>query len=219
MKYYKIKIATINKVVGSIASDHMIKGYNFNNYNSVYKLKFRGKIEFIPDFNSIEILNRAKPLDIISSGPVTGGGIIISDKLLEVIKQFKLPKELQIFDANAIHKGINYHYNYFYIYDTRENEIFNFEDNLFLTTKFGFPKSDYYKINYKELKTRSLENYEQITPKEILLNYENIKSDIFALDLTKSGYYVSENLKEAIEKSDCQGIEFIPIEELNYTLK
>ena len=219
MNYYKIKIAAINKVVGSIASNHMIKGYNYNNYNSVYKLKSRDKLEFIPDFNSIDILNRAKPLDIISSVPIAGSGIIISDHLLEIVKQFKLPYELQVFDVNAIHKGVNFHYNYLYIYDAKEEEIFNFKDNLFLTTKFGFPKSEYYKINYEELKKRSLENYEQITPKKILLNIDKIKSDIFALDLTKSGYYVSEKLKKAIEEANCEGIEFIPIEELNYKLK
>ncbi len=216
MKFFKIKIKTINKVVGSIASNHMVKGYNFNKPNSVNKLKSRGKLDFEVDFNSIEILNRAKPMDIIYSVPVSGTGIIISNKLLNIIKKFRLPKELQVFDVNAIYKGDNYAYNYFYIYESKEKDIFDFETCEFLTTKFGIPKSEFYNISYKELKRRTLEEYETITPKEIMLNMENINTDIFTLDLTRGGYYVSEELKNAIEEGGCQGIEFVPIEELDY---
>ncbi|MFL0121198.1 hypothetical protein [Tenacibaculum maritimum] len=59
----------------------------------------------------------------------------------------------------------------------------------------------------------------QIKPKQLILKKENINYDIFNLSYIGLGYYVSEKLKKAIEEKGCQGIAFIPIEELNYKLK
>ena len=219
MKYFKLEIDIINKIVGSLASESMDENYMYQESNSVYNLNQRGKLDFIPNLNSILVSNKAKCYDIIRSVPVSRAGMLISDKLLNVFKEFLLPKELQIFDALAIHKGREYHYNYFYIYEANEASIFDFENNYFIKTNFGFPEDDYFKIDYKELKKRSLENYEELTPKEIIVKPENITSDIFRLDLTMSGYYVSQRLKEAIEKAECKGLKFIPIEELKYKHK
>lgn len=219
MKYFKIQLSIINQFVGNIASNKMDDKYNYGGINSVHNLPQRGKIEFQPNFNSVEILNTAKLKDIISSITIPNSGIMVSDNLLEVIREFKLPYETQIFDVNVIYKGDKFHYNYLYIYDSKEEEIFDFENSLFIKTEFNLPKSDFFKLKYNELKRRSLEDYEEITPKSIMLNTEKINTDIFRLDLTNSGYYVTEKLKNAIESSGCNGIEFIPINELKYKHK
>ena len=216
MKYYKLeeKIDKLRTIFYANVPENYLK--------SIYDLKSRDKLSYTPNLKHIQLKNSFNSIkrDILRlSSTGNGGGIIISDKLLNVFKEFLLPKELQIFDAIAIHKGREYHYNYFYIYEANEERVFDFENNYFIKTNFGFPEDDYFKIDYKELKKRSLENYEELTPKEIIVKPENITSDIFRLDLTMSGYYVSQRLKEAVEKAECKGLKFIPIEELKYKHK
>lgn len=53
---------------------------------------------------------------------------------------------------------------------------------------------------------------------KLLIYMRMNKIDIYKSNL-KSSYYVSEKLKEAIEKVNFKGIKFIPIEELKYPLK
>ena len=222
MKYYKLKESI--KGLRTIFYAKLPKEYDFNAKNSIRKLKFRGKLEFTPNLNGIELKNSFNPnkRDImILSSTGNRGGIIISDKLLEVINEFKLPNELQVFDVNAIHKGIDYHYNYFYLYNPKQEEYLNFKEMLFYETNMvGIIKRELKINNYNDYLNFKNENkLIQIYPNQLIFLKEKINTDIFNLSYIGLGYYVSERLKEAIEEANCQGIEFTPIEELNYTLK
>ncbi|MFL0092971.1 hypothetical protein V3A08_05505 [Tenacibaculum maritimum] len=214
MKYYQIKI-DIDKLRTYPISIKMIDDYRYDKGNSVSKLKSRGKLDFVPNFNSIELIKSANPnkLDIISSVPIAGSGIIISDKLLSIIREFRVPDELQIFDVNAIHKGVNYHYNY--LYQPKQKEYLNLNEMLFFETNMvGKIKKELNINTYEEyLEIIKKNKLIQIKPKQLILKKENINYDIFNLSYIGLGYYVSEKLKKAIEEKGCQGIAFIPIEE------
>ncbi|NJB38196.1 hypothetical protein [Croceivirga sp. JEA036] len=219
---YKIQPALINKIVGWVASNHMIEEYNPNPDDSIVNLKCRGKLEFTPDFNAIKILNRAKPMDIITSVPITSSGLILSEKLLKIILKHTIPIETQIFEALAIHKNKTYNYNYFYVYEPSDYRLIDWNNSLFVRKKMEeilkMENKIYNELEYQSLQS-NLEPMQQIVPSKLALAKEFILSDILRLHNSWHGYYVTEALKNEIEKSDCQGVDLIPIDQLGFEVE
>ena len=216
MNYYKIQTRLINKVVGFTASNHMISGYNFNDENSVYNIPPRGKIKFTPNLYGIELLKRAKLMDIIGSVPVPKAGITISNKLLQIIKKFSIPLETQIFDATVIFNNEEYNYYYFYIYDAKEDKMVDWNQSYFIEKNFSESIGEELQTTKSALINMQTEDFKLFEPTKLVLNSNFIQSGIFKLDHTFYGYYITEELKNDIEKIGCIGIDFIPIDKLGF---
>lgn len=220
MSYYRINAGIINDVVGNLASHHMTPDYKYGSDNSIYKLKTFGKMGFLPDFNSIEILRKAQPMDIINCVPIASRGIVISDKFLSILEISRLPAEIEVFDVNAIHKGNNYHYNYFYLYKSWHLEYIDFEKMQFFETNSIGTVIKEIEINTVEQYNLKVDQYSfrKIRPKEIFLKNSLVEYDIFRLSFIGSGYYVSKKLKNYILSQDCQGIEFTELSDIRTLL-
>lgn len=219
---YKIQPALINKVVGYEASIKMIEGYDYRPTNSVYNIYSRGKLDFIPNIDAIQLQKRAKFMDIMTSVPVRRSGLIISDRLLDLINSFNIPEELQVFDAYAEHKGEKRHYNYFYVYYSHEDKIIDWNKSEFKPGSEEFKKASHlFKRDIHQLR-KNYDNgieIESSFPHKLIINEAEIKTDIFKLYFSNWGYYVSEELKNAIENSDCQGVDLIPIDQLRFEVE
>jgi hypothetical protein len=203
-------------VVGFTASDHMISGYNFNAKNSVYNLPSRGKIEFTPNIYGIQMLKRAKLMDIIYSVPVPNSGIIISNKLLQAIKKFSILLETQIFDATVIFNNKEYAYFCYYIYEAKEDQIVDWNRSYFIEKNFLETIGEEFQTTKSEILKMQTEEFKQFEPTILVLNSTYIQSGIFKLDHTFYGNYITEELKNEIEEIGCIGIDFIPINELGF---
>ncbi|SFS44273.1 hypothetical protein SAMN04487906_0501 [Zhouia amylolytica] len=220
MMLYRIRPKLINKVVGYVASNKMVEGYMYNTENSVYKLNVRGKLEFTPDIDAIEILKRAKMMDIIVSVPIGSSHLIISDKLTKTILNHTIPIETQIFDAYALYKDKKYHYNFLYIYDAKENEIIDWQQSAFVETSVGGTIiGEPMKYSFEDFTAKKMKEGKYFNPNRLVLKLEKINTDIFRLDHTFRGYYVSEDLKNAIEEVGCQGVDLIPIDQLGFEVE
>ena len=220
MSYFKIQAGVINKVVGDMASHKMTSYYRYDRPNSVYKLKIRGKLDFAPDIDAIQILKRAKLMDVIVSVPLAGNGLVISDRLRKIIANSVMPIETQIFDAYVLFKEEKKHFNFLYIYDAQENEIVDWSKSLFMETSVGgFEQGNPKKYSFEAFKIEKIENYKYFKPSKLVLKKDKLNSDIIRLDYTHDGYYVSEKLKQEIENSDCQGVDLIPIDQLGFEVE
>ena len=150
---FKIEPALINKVVGYIASHRMVEGYQYDSPLSVRNInRTRGKLNFDLNMHSIELLKRSKPMDLITSVPVSHRGLIISQKLWELFSQYSLPKELQVFSASAIHKNVKYPYQYFYLYESNENLIIDWEKSRFKLCKLTTLYGDEFRVDIDEIR-------------------------------------------------------------------
>ncbi|MEE1962932.1 hypothetical protein V1387_09575 [Allomuricauda taeanensis] len=220
MKYYKIQAGLINKVVGAMASHKMVDGYNYGSKNSIYNLNIRGKLNFVPDIDAIQILKRAKMMDIIVSVPIGSSNLIISDKLTKIILNHTIPIETQIFDAYALYEGEKYHYNFLYIFDAKENDIVDWQQSTFVETSVGGTIiGEPIKYSFEDFTTKKVKEGKYFNPNLLVLKLEKINTDVFRLDHTYRGYYVSEVLKDAIEETGCEGVDLIPIDQLGFEVE
>ncbi|MGA9239154.1 hypothetical protein [Robiginitalea sp.] len=221
MMLYKIQPALVNKIVGYIVSRKMTEGYQYDDPNSVWNINVRGKMGFVPNIDAIQLLKRAKLMDIVQSVPVPPWGLVISDKLLEIFKVNVLPIELQVFDAYVVHKEKRYHYNYFYIYQSNEHKYIDWGKSKFKLRKLNQLIGDEFKVDIKKERAKlekgiGIDSY---MPTKLFIKKNEIRSDILKLDLSCRGYYVTEKLKNEIEKGDCQGVDLIPIDQLGFEVE
>lgn len=206
--FYKIIPGFINKTVGNIASDAMTPDYKgYNSDNSVYRLTSIGEIQFSPDFNSVQILSKARPMDIIRSVPIATSALIISDRLLDFILQFNVPSQRQIFDVNALYKGKSLKYNYFYLYQPTTDFI-DFQSMRFFESKFGELGSEVSLDGVNQFNALDEKTKWSIKPEKLILKEREIQYDIFNLHWFGFGYLVSERMKKAMEKERFDGLAF-----------
>jgi len=207
-----------------VAANKMVDGYMYDRPNSVRILNqkgIRGKLDIVPDIDAIQILKRAKPMDIMTAGTVGGGGILLSDKLLKTIMAHTLPVETQIFDAYAIHKDKHYHYNYFYIFKSQEKRCVDWSKSRFKERNFTNLIGEEFVINIDNVNEQIAKGIgvKSTRPTRLVFKTKEINVDILKLDFSFRGYYVSETLKKAIEEAGCEGVDLIPIDQLGFEVE
>ncbi len=225
MNYFQIQYSLQNKKIGRISSTSMIN-YQTNVWSErgVYSIPLVGRTKNGIDLHSIKLEKSAKPFDLIDSIPVSKSGLIVTNKLMELLLSFDNPLEYEIFEASAISDGKkyvgNYHYNYLYFWKIYDTNLINFSMSEFYTVDIHSAVTGEYQFkNYVELNefqtTKGFKSNFKV--KTLFINPEiNSFYDIFRLGNTMPGYYVSERLKNAIQEAECTGIDFTPVEELNW---
>jgi hypothetical protein len=216
MKYYRIEESTDLKIIGAYPqaqkANHLVP---VDNPLHLWKAR---KIGMKWD-NSISIpepilTKKAKLTDLISS-VATGGNLIISNKLKEILEKV---------DNNCIQfMRVNVIYN--------ENKTpywlvnpfcFGFENVDFTNSEIWLETHGNTKIS--KVFINSIDEFEQVKTKHKLperISIEKIelkkeiKNNFFILRhiATGSGYFISEKLKNEIEQAGCTGIRFMGINE------
>lgn len=215
---YRIRAASINKIVGSIASIKMRDDYAPEISRAVSRIKQRGKLDILPDLNGIEIQKRARANDIINCVPLSKRGILISPRLKKIVDRFQLPQETQWIEAKATHYDQSFEYHYFYNYESPEKDLIDWDRSKFMEVNYvGKPKSEVqYSTSLKEIEQLRKNKVVRIDSPKLLYLKTPIKYDFFRLVFSTPGYFASERLKSAIEESACEGIELTPITELGF---
>lgn len=224
MKYYSLKSEISPLVVGVPKGerqiDKMIDSYNLNAPNSVRHIKDTSLIlDFEPNLHAQILKEKANATDMISSMRINSiVAKIFSDRFIQFLKQFNIP-EFKIYHAPIVKfvKGREEWYNSYFMFMLVEtaNTHINFEKSDFVFKPIVYdPKLEWVATNiddYKDLQKKLIpkpfiKGTTRLYGKKIVLK-KHMNFDIIRLQLL-GGYFVSENLKEAIEKEGFTGMYF-----------
>ncbi|MCX6207658.1 MAG: hypothetical protein NTZ19_15555 [Bacteroidetes bacterium] len=215
MEYFKIEHSTNKSIIGSTypQCQHAVHKVSIDDESHIWyqKLGYLDEHVLIPDI----ILSRlAKKTDLISDVTL-GRFLILSDKLKSIIEKYANNSELQLVEIKLIVKKeiLNYWILNPIIF---RNDFIDFEKSENWIEGSGFIKIREISIsNYVEFKQlqESLIYPERVKIHNFKL-HSNTNQHFFQLSNLKNAnsYFVSEELKNAIEKENCTGIEFELVE-------
>ncbi|AZI22995.1 hypothetical protein EIH07_08075 [Chryseobacterium taklimakanense] len=228
MNYYKIYFTLDSKVRGNrdYIKDYELKIpptnlFFWENPQFIGNI-FNQKVNFEPYLLEIELFKNSKINDLIMEGGPIATKLIVSSKL-KLILENNRKTGMQFFNINVVReKEIYNNYWILNMYEINQefidykNSIIKYEkkaddyESSFNTKLILLDINTLKEFNkYKEIAEKNLEIIEI---ERLALNTISINEDFFALKYVEGGigYFVSETLKQEIEKSGCIGLEFQP---------
>ncbi len=220
MKYSKLEYNSLNiEETGTQFQSIEGKFGDIQNEN----LPFDSKIDLKFNLPEPFLKSKAKLTSFINVVFIPSWFMVINDDLKNLL--ILHTKFSQFWKINLIQKRkIITNYNLFYISQTREQEIINFDKSNFYIGKYGDMdyKGDDIKIldfkNYliNKNKIENSNNNLYLKHSKIVLDFSKEKADIIRIiNFPFGGYYVSEKLRNAIEKERFTGMVFKEIEEVS----
>ncbi|RNA62124.1 hypothetical protein D1631_09370 [Chryseobacterium nematophagum] len=229
MNYYKINFTSSVKIRGN--GDY-IKDYKLRIPSDMRLLyweipRFVGninheKIDFEPYLLDIELFANSKINDLIMQGGPVPSMLILSGKLKTILEKYR-KTGMQFFNINILKKDEIY--NDYWLLNMYEfnQEFVNFNNSRIIYEKKDIDFNTTYSTKNIDLKVndnkefniyieKAKEKLEIITIEKLVLSEDVIIENFFALKYVTGGvgYYVSEKVKQEIEKERCTGLEFQP---------
>jgi hypothetical protein len=189
-------------------------------------IPFEGKINFPFKLPEPFLQKKAKPTTLLHVAMVAGLFWVFKKHFVEFLKSYNIG-EFQTWDLKVHQNGNIFNdYKLFRLSETYQRKVIDFENSDFYIGNFinyDFIGEQVIIHNYEDFLMKrnelSLKNM-LIKHKKINLNLTNINLDFFRIANTPaSGYYVSENLKNIIEKERFTGFLFKEIEEMDKRIK
>ncbi len=203
--YYKIEHNTDAKVSGStypqaecltLSNAHSIKFDEFSNPDNL-------KLEF-------KLASRAKLTDVLSQAAISAHGLLINQKLRDILEGFNLMQH-QYYPVNVVTKKSIEQYYWLHLVDNSFVHFIEYSESKFFRTKFAYREEEI-----------DLESYEDYIEKktrfgtmcgiqsDFLKLTSNFKSrlDLFVFSRFDSSIYVTEKLKSKISDIGFTGIMF-----------
>ena len=189
-------------------------------------LPFEGKIDFAFKLPEPFLQKKAKPTTYIHVAMIPNWFLVVKKYFINFLCEFKIGEfqtwNLKVHQNNSI---IN-DYQLFILSETFQRELIEFENCEFYVGNFSDYNFTGESINiktYEEFikKREELSKQKNILKyKKIVVNLSSMTKDMFRIiNVPASGYYVSEKLKNAIEKEKFTGISFREIEEMDNRIK
>lgn len=221
MKYYKLTNSRNTKEVGAYPQCENIKYLG-----DIQKdfIPWQGMIDFDFKLPEPNLEKKAKQTSLINVVAIPALFLVIDDNLLSFLKDFNIGN-YQSWKIKTWHNKKNIEkYNLFIINNTRQDEYIDFSKSEFKSKKLG----DW--NNSSVQKTVFVKNYDEyfmekeslrkdklmLLHNRITLNLSKTTEDIFRIvNAPPGGYFVSERLKDAIEKNDFTGMEFTEVSQID----
>ena len=163
----------------------------------------KGPIEFEIIFPHFVLEDGAKLTDWVSTPNVDRNYLMVSTRLMDLLKEYRLD-EYQYFPA-PVHtpKGIvDYHLIYFPW--PRGDDFIDWEKSTFLRVTASGERTI---LQFEHSKARNLaRDAHEIQIEKMVLHPEKMTYDAFRFRSFHSGFYVSERLKNAMEAAGMTGI-------------
>lgn len=217
--YYVLKYSTSPDVVGIVPQCH--RAYTLKGGR-----RSGADVPFLPigepasnvHFPIYLMHPKAKQTDVLNT-IYSYSGILVSERLKNILQQFHI-SEYQIFPITVEHYGNQKQYYLFNFYQPHLDYI------LFEESDFYIVKGLANKVG--DIKLSSLQEYLEIREKinldledvrtsiklsKLVLNYKNIKNDLFRLTHLISIYIVSESMKNIFIKQGITGVDFLPVDQ------
>ncbi|WP_340067322.1 hypothetical protein [Ascidiimonas aurantiaca] len=230
MKYYELKLDTKRNGIGSMEQIINVSwSAHVDSKDSLNKQGLFGPVTGNPPLPSAEINKKSKVTDYLNFIAITRDKyLFISEKFYGFLKTY-LKHSHQVWDIEIRGEGKPLPYKIFHI-DYPEKAFINYKRSSFKLVVYndGADKdtgtgiqlfSDKHSLEMSRKHHFSLEN-PFLKPSKLSFNLSEISRQ--GLDLIRcantfiAGYYVSENLKNAIEKEGFTGMDFTPVEELSH---
>ena len=227
MKYYRITYSFEKKEVGHYPQVQNITWegmpYDKNSFGNQGLFSSKHNNPAIP---SLEFYKSAKITSLIDFTPMNETlYMVVSEAFLNFLKS-NFEGTFQTWKIVAKHKEVNYDYYIFFL-DNPKHDFINYEKSIFRLYIKGADRKRV-KLNEGTIKVNSdedcMEKYRQypqigiekpfFEAEKLVVNGNNV--DFFRTSSpTIAGYYVSENLKNEIEKQGFTGIRFIELDKIN----
>ncbi len=170
-------------------------------------------------FDEIELYKSAKLTDIISSGAICADGLLLSEKILKIFKNYKLGKH-KVFKAKVSHKGEKYDYGYLQIMNDLKNCIDYKMSSFYVTDMLGKPVSDF-EINdiqeYEKMGKKihsgeitEFKEYSYLKIKSAFFKNNSQIPDFFTLDPCGITLFISKRLRDELVNNNISGSEIRP---------
>lgn len=218
MKYFKLEYNSLNiKETGTQFQCTSVEEIGDMQKN-IFPLE--GKVTFDFELPIPKMDKKAKPTSILNVVPVNNNFLVLKKYFIEFIFNFGIT-EFQKWDIKVRHNE-KYYYDYslFNLNNSMQRNLIDFTNSSFYLGKY----SDYLYVG-EDLKIDCYDNYlstqdvlrmkedNYLKCRKIILNLSEVDVDMFKLWITPlAGYYVSEKLKNAIEKERFTGITFREID-------
>lgn len=172
--------------------------------------------DFEPIFSGLNLEKGSVIVDCIYDGGGFGGrGFILSEKAMNVIKEFKLPRHRFYALPPYVHKGQTYAYYWMQILVKEDNyDFIDFENSTF-QIDFWEPEPDgrseeFTFANAEEMEQAFLKYHlpnEQLYASEIALSaaFHEKSPDLFYINRIFDTFVISERLKNALEENGVTG--------------
>lgn len=178
-----------------------------NNKSLYYFAHYKGKyVQFVPDLGSIKVSAKAKLTDIISCSMGPGNDLIVSPRMCELLTEYKT-SEIQIFDCVLTKKDVKYKYYWLHFIYSLEKKvdykrsILNHVDPELRSAASEISSFDQFDDFYNTRDEYGLVYSSKLTLK-------SNKLDFFLVGRMDQKIYLSERLKNEIQKCELTGIEF-----------
>lgn len=221
MKYYNLKPSSNVKEVGDIPqSQECIIGDLRQDF-----IPWEGKIDFdfkLPEPNLEKKAKQTSYIDVVAIHSYRF--LVIDDILLAFLKNYNIGNH-QNWKINTWYdkKELIEKYNLFLLNETKQDKYIDFSKSQFYSKKLSdWDNSSVQKPvfvkNYKEylFQKESLGDEYMLLHKNVTLDLSKTNEDMFRFfNSPPGGYFVSERLKNDIEKNGFTGMEFTEVSELD----
>ncbi|PWL38991.1 hypothetical protein DKG77_12255 [Flagellimonas aquimarina] len=217
MEYFFLQQSTRTKEVGILPQweSYKIKG-------DLNQLHGTGPIEGMVNLPEPILRKKARPTTYLDMTVVANSLVymVVKQHFLNFLMKFNIG-EYQTWNLKIHHKGKVLE-DYCVVYFSHPAKCVEYDLSNFYTGKIDDWRYNGKEINIAdqdEFLTMAKDMYTaglKIKSKSMVLNFSKIKKDIVRIANVPfgSGYYISENLKNAILEQRFTGMEFIPCEEL-----
>jgi len=183
----------------------------------------------IPILPELIISTRAKPTSYITNTAIPNWFLIIKNYFIDFLNDFSI-QDHQFWQLKVHHKSsIINDYSLFHLSYSSENEYVDFANSSFYLGKMtdfkyvgdnvNISSYDNY-LSFREVSEKEDSNL-MLKASKIVLDFQNVKEDLFRLTNVPNigGYFVSEKLKNAIEKNKFTGMAFKEINDNDENIK
>lgn len=213
MKFFSLEHEYLDEIIGPCPqSEGMSDYYDYKKQNSIRNLGYDKS--GTPDLDAIKLVKGARLADLLSVALIPSlAGKIVSNDLKSLLLNFKLPSH-HFFEAKVVdHLNLPLNQQAYYLFRVSEhqNQYINFDRSEFYIHRRGVGKIDSINIQCaedleKSPREQGLEAGHWVAPLFITL-YPEAQFDIFCFRRF-ADFFVSENLKNAIESASLTGMRF-----------
>jgi hypothetical protein len=220
MKFFRLALSLDPKVIGIydqvqkfVQSPETREGHPFQS------IPLEGKLDPNKKFPVLLLEKAAKWTDLLEQVPGSGRLLLISSRFYMLLSQFNLD-DYQAFPV-TVRQGEEER-AYFLLYFTKNcaaefvdwehTEVMHTTDFAAQVIKMGLKFSSYEEFLARKMEL--LHNKENLYVRVLKIAKAAEGTDMFKFVFMPSGFYVSERLKDAIQKEGLVGIRFTPTEEL-----
>lgn len=223
MKYYRLSYNALNeKVTGT--QFQCITGDFGDMQND--NLPFEGRIDYDFKLPVPHLENKAKLTHYLKVMFIDSRFLVLENDFIAFLRQFNFD-EIQTWNIEIKQKDKTfYNYSLFYVTKTYQSEVVNYKDSEFDLFDYKNNSSTIFNENIEDYQS-FLKIRDRVGNENKMLKYNNLVLNLNKLDkdfirlinCPFSGYFVSERLKDAIEKEGFQSMRFEEIEQIDNKIK